>query len=179
MLAGVVSLGACSSDPQPKTLPPLQSTAASPSVSPAATVPEIPQEATERTPQGASAFASHYLAVLTDALQRAEPSTLRSLSDPGCEGCNNFIGAVEDEIAKGWTTRGGAIRVTSTATPGDQGDDVRTSVRYSRDAATILDSTGGVVKEVPADPPVDVLMRLVYRNGWTVMGIQAVEAAGS
>ena len=150
--------------------PPLPSVAAA---SPTPVALPVPPEATPETPRGAAAFARFYMQVLTEAFQTADPTQLRSLSDPGCGGCNNFISAVEGSADAGERTEGGDFNVVFAEAPPVEDGDVIVELRYSRDAARVLTGDGSVRVEVPADPPLDAQMRLVRTgSSWIVMGLR-------
>jgi hypothetical protein len=164
------ALVGCSAEADPTPLPPL------PSVSPTQVAPQVPPEATPATAQGAAAFAGHYLDVLTLAFQRADATELRALSDAGCGGCNNFIGAVEGSAAAREITDGGAFKVVFAEAPPVEKGEVIVELRYERAAARILTADGSVRVELPADPPLNAQMRLLRRgDGWVVLGFRAVE----
>ena len=134
----------------------------------------LPSEASTATPQGASAFARHYLQALTIAYHEANSSPLRALSDPGCGGCNNFISAIEGSRASGERTRGGVFKVEFAEAPPIEDSETLVELRYSRTAGTIVDEHGDVGVTLPADPSVDAQMRLLYTpSGWRVLGFRA------
>ena len=175
-----LAVSGCSSDEaEPSTLPAVPSASSStrPSASPAAvapSIPPVPSAAESATPQGATAFAKHYLEVLTTAFHEADARSLRQLSDADCGGCNNFIAAVEASATEKERTEGGIFEVVFAEAPPLQSDETIVELRYLRSAATIVDSRGTTVTTLAADPPLDAQMR-VRRLGesWLVLGFRA------
>lgn len=173
LLASAVVLSGCTSEEKkPTVLPPAPST--SPSLTAAAPLPlPLPPEADAATGAAASAFAAYYLDVIARALQTADATQLKSLSDAGCQGCQNFIGAVEGAKETGEVARGGDFNVLFAASPPPVDGGVVVNFRYERAAATVIDESGAVTAELPPDPPLDAQMRLLRRSGgWTVLGFR-------
>ncbi|MGI8535607.1 MAG: DUF6318 family protein [Mycobacteriales bacterium] len=174
LLALAVVLSGCTTEEKkPTVLPPAPSTSPSPSATAPPPLP-LPPEAAAATPQAASAFAGYFLDVIGQALQTADAAQLESLSDAGCQGCQNFIGAVKGAEEDGKIARGGDFSVLSAASPPLVNGEVIVSIRYERAAATIVDASGAVTAELPPDEPLDALMRLQRRpEGWIVLGFRA------
>lgn len=161
-------LVACSNEPGPSPLPEL------PTASPTPSPLSVPPAALAETPQGAAAFSRYYFEqVLSRAFQKADASRLRSLSDSGCEGCNNFIAAIQSSAEAKEVTEGGDFSVLFTEAPPIDAGEVIVDLRYSRTAARVVAEDGAVRATLPADPTLDVQIRLVHRaGGWVVMGIR-------
>ena len=170
-LAALCVLGALAGCSEEAAAPPPLPTAATSSPTPVAL--PVPPEATPETPQGAAAFARYYMQVLTEAFRSADAMQLRALSDPGCGGCNNFIGAVEGSAAANERTEGGEFTVVFAESPPVEDGDVIVDLRYSRTGARVVTGDGTVRVELPPDPPIDAQMRLVRKGaGWIVMGFR-------
>lgn len=170
LLALVVVLSGCmSEEKKPGVLPP------APSRSPTAEAPlTLPPEADAATPEAANAFAAYYLDVIGRALQTADATQLESLSDAGCQTCQNFIGAVNGAKETGEVARGGDFTVFDAVSPSLVDGGVVVNFRYERAAATVVDESGSVTAELPPDPPLDAQMRLLRRpEGWFVLGFRA------
>jgi hypothetical protein len=112
-LVAALALSACSSDdPEPKVAPePSRSasstSAASPSAS--ASAPASPDDAQDRSPNGARTFADHYIDVLNFAQRTGSTDKLRAMSDASCTACFGYIDAIDEVYAAGGTVSGGQI----------------------------------------------------------------------
>jgi hypothetical protein len=121
VLAVLLTLGACSSDPQPKE--PKRTTT---SATPTATPPTMPAQAKEDTPEGAAAFVKHYIDVFNYAASTGDVEELSRLSSPDCEGCQSYIKLYRDTYKaggyfkdEGWdTVRSRAARAANGYTVG-------------------------------------------------------------
>jgi hypothetical protein len=96
VLAVLLTLGACSSDPEPKE-PKRTATSATPTASP----PTMPAQAKEDTPEGAAAFVKQYIDVFNYASNTGDVEELSRLSSPGCEGCQSYIKLYRDTYKAG------------------------------------------------------------------------------
>lgn len=167
-------LPGCGSDEVPApTLPPL--TATPPPT--ASALPTPPPEAEPATPEGAAAFARFYLETVTASLAEADPEPLASLSDEGCEGCNNLIALAEELRDSGQRIRGGEYNVAVAEAPAPEvpGDYIVT-LRYELAASATLDASGAELATEAAAPPTDAIMRVVREaDQWSVFGFQAQE----
>ncbi len=101
VLAVLLTLGACSSDPAPKE--PKRTTT---SASPTATPPTMPAQAKEDTPEGAAAFVKHYIDVFNYAASTGDVEELSRLSSPKCEGCQSYIKLYRDTYKAGGYFKG-------------------------------------------------------------------------
>jgi hypothetical protein len=104
VLAALLLLGACSSDPQPKE-PKRSATTSDPT--PTATVPTMPAQAQENSPEGAAAFVKHYIDVFNYAASTGDVNELTRLSSPDCEGCQSYIKLYKATYEAGGYFRGG------------------------------------------------------------------------
>lgn len=102
VLAALLILGACSSDPQPKEPKPSATTA-----TPTASAPSMPAQAKQDTPEGAAAFVKHYIDVVNYASSTGDVEELSRLSSPKCEGCQSYIKLYRDTYAAGGYFKGG------------------------------------------------------------------------
>ncbi len=115
----------CSSNPAPLTLPPVTSSptpsrtpALTPTPSPSISNVEKPVLADEVSPEGLSAFATYYYAVLTKAGDTGDSRLLESLSDPTCLTCTAYINAVNYRKSQGDERMGGGFAVVNAIAPG-------------------------------------------------------------
>jgi hypothetical protein len=110
VLAALLLLGACSSDPQPKE-PKRSATTSDPT--PTATVPTMPAQAEEDSPEGAAAFVKHYIDVFNYAASTGDVDELSRLSSPDCEGCQSYIKLYKDTYEAGGYFKGGTWRLSN------------------------------------------------------------------
>jgi hypothetical protein len=96
VLAVLLTLGACSSDPEPKE-PKRTATSATPTATP----PTMPAQAKEDTPEGAAAFVKHYIDVFNYASNTGDVEELSRLSSPACKGCQSYIKLYRDTYKAG------------------------------------------------------------------------------
>ncbi len=101
VLAVLLTLGACSSDPEPKE-PKRTATSATPTATP----PTMPAQAKEDTPEGAAAFVKHYIDVFNYASNTGDVEELSRLSSPDCEGCQSYIKLYRDTYKAGGYFKG-------------------------------------------------------------------------
>lgn len=99
LVAVVLPLTACSGD-EPEdpaaTLPPVTATP-----SPTAAAGEVPDEATEPTPEGAAEFASYFAVAVPEAYKARDPELIRKLSAADCETCQRYINSIETITRRG------------------------------------------------------------------------------
>lgn len=164
-------LGGCSSQAEePPPLPPAPTTSPTPVVLP------LPSEAAAETPQGAAAFTKYYLELLNQAFRTRDASAVRRVSDPGCGGCSNLIGAIEEPPEEGRRVEGGEYVVKFAEAPPVENGDVIVELRYSLTELRILDAAGQILDRKPAVQDVDAQMRLLRRGpSWVVAGFRDVQ----
>lgn len=169
VVAGL-ALVACSSDPEPDPLPPVPTSSPSPVVLP------LPSEAAAATPQGAAAFARYYFDLINQGLTSGNASQARAVSDSGCGGCQNLIGAIEEEPTPGERIQGGLFKILSAESPPLEAGTVIVELQYSVSEVQVLDVNGGTLRTTPASGPSNGQIRL-KRTGqsWMVLGFRGVE----
>lgn len=118
VLAALLTLGACTSDPEPKE-PKRTATSATPTSTP----PTMPAQAQEDTPEGAAAFVKHYIDVFNYASNTGDVEELSRLSSPDCKGCQRYIQLYRDTYKAGgyfrdsdWTLSNVELEVTGDVT---------------------------------------------------------------
>lgn len=84
VLAGLLILGACTSDPQPKEPEPSPTTA-----TPTATPPTMPAQAKKDTPEGAAAFVKHYVASFNFAARTGDVRAMSAVAGR-CRPCSSY-----------------------------------------------------------------------------------------
>jgi hypothetical protein len=148
VLAALLTLGACSSDPQPRE-PRRTATSATPT----ATLPTMPPQAEKDTPEGAAAFVRHYIDVFNYAAKTGNTRQLRSLSD-SCGPCESYARQFEDTYKRGdyfsrdlWATK--KLHLDVFATGIDATVDVRATEKGQPVVYTLVFST-------PRRPPFKV-----------------------
>ena len=192
----VLTWGAAGCSPgeaEPVTLPPVASesagasgppgasgepgTSASPTAPPSSKPVVVPDAAKEETPQGASAFARHYMTILEAALGSGQTRELRRLSDPGCGGCNALLAAIDSANASGQRVTGSSFVVEFAEAPAVQAGETIVDLRYNRQPGSLVDADGAVVSPIAAEGPVDAQMRLKRVDEiWLVLGFRQVQA---
>ena len=136
---------------------------------------EPPAEALAETPQGASAFARYWLALVQDALARGDASALRAVSDAGCGGCTNLISAAESG-EPGETVRGAGFTVEFAEAPPLANGETTVVLRYSRAAGELV-KADGTSSAIAPEGPIDAEMRIVRAaGGWKVLGFRGTPA---
>lgn len=103
--AALVLLAGCQGDPD--VLEPDPTT----SPTPTATPPEMPDQATEDSEEGAAAFVAHWIDVYNYALESGNTDELQALSSKDCEGCINYIRLFGSTYESGGYFRGGRWKV--------------------------------------------------------------------
>lgn len=117
-----LTLSACGGDDPP---PPEPSTTATTPANPDATLPPMPDVASQDSPWGASKFVQHYVNALNYAALTGDASEMRSLSSRDCEACMAYAELFEKTYSDGgyfiggsWTfDKGAATRYTSSDEP--------------------------------------------------------------
>ena len=106
-LAATLLLGACSGDPEPKEPSP---SATSQPTSTATPLP-MPDQAGESGANGAAALADHWIKVLNYSSESGDTKPLIKLSEPACEGCNEYIDLIRSTYQAGGYFRGGTWKI--------------------------------------------------------------------
>ncbi len=99
-----------------------------------------------------------------------------ALSDAGCGGCQNLIGAIREEREQNKRISGAAFRVIFAESPPVQSGEVILDLRYERLAGQLLEAgTGRVIEDIRPEPAIDAQMRLRKSStGWVVLGLRSV-----
>lgn len=162
-------VGCSAGDQEPDPLPPVTTSSPSPVDLP------MPSEAAAETPEGAAAFARYYFEMLNHAFRTGDAGGVKRLSEPGCEGCNNLIGAIEKEGKPGERVEGGDYSIVYAESPPIENGDVVVEVRYALAEVLVTATDGRVIETIPANPGIDAQLRLI-RNGetWLVRGFRNV-----
>ncbi len=168
----VLGLSGCSdSEAEPKTLPPVSTP--SPTAAP---VPSPPAEAAAETPDGASAFARYYHAMIDDAFRRGDPAGLMAISASDCGGCNDIIESVRKVAARGERQRDGGYQISSVVSPPVENGDVVLLVDFTVSRGSFIDTAGQVASTTAPEPRTTAQMRLVRRGrSWIVQGYRIAE----
>lgn len=138
----------------------------------------MPSEAAAETPEGAAAFARYYFDVVVNAsFVEGDSALLRSLSHAKCDGCNNLIEAVDEEVAPGERIEGGIFDVIFAEAPPVEAGDVIVDLRYAVSELRVLNADGKILRRTPADNAIDAQLRLLRQGpGWIVRGFRNVSA---
>lgn len=98
LFVGALVVGGCGGEDPPAPVP---TSVATTSANPGATLPPMPEQASEDSPEGASNFARHYVDVLGYAANTGDLDELQRLSDPDCDGCNRYLDFFHDVYEAG------------------------------------------------------------------------------
>jgi hypothetical protein len=133
----------------------------------------VPTAALIASPQGASAFARYYIAVLNDAFAAKDASLVRQLSDPACQGCRNLIGAIEGPSNNGERVEGGDFSIDYAEAREVAPGDALVDIRYSVEPIRILDAKGRLLETRPRTTAIDAQLRLLMvGDAWSVRGFR-------
>lgn len=141
VLAVLLTLGACSSDPEPKE-PKRTATSATPTATP----PTMPAQAKQDTPEGAAAFVKHYIDVFNYAASTGDVEELSRLSSPDCEGCQSYIKLYRDTYKAGGYFRDKAWSL-SKLQPSSEGNSWLVLATAKAGAGTIRTSRGSAERD--------------------------------
>lgn len=116
-LALVAALSACGGDPEPQfeAEPSGEPTTSSP---PASAEPELWEE---RTPEGAVAFAEHWLGLFREAENTGDTVPLREASASACESCTRFAVEIDAIYGAGGAIQSDGWRLVSAGEPAQTG----------------------------------------------------------
>jgi len=93
-------LGACTDDPAPKE-PTGTASATASRPAPTATLPAMPDQAKENSPEGAAAFLAYWVETLNYASATGDVGELSRISSPDCSGCARYIALYRDTYLEG------------------------------------------------------------------------------
>ncbi|MGY1753209.1 hypothetical protein [Blastococcus sp. SYSU D01042] len=143
-------LAGCSAEQQAReTLPSVSSAAPSEEELPPLGPAEfpVPDEAREKTPEGALAFAEYYMALGVEIGEGAVPAAvLLDLSTDECRLCGQVARSFIDDQAAGYTYSGSKTTFTAIGLPRVQANQAELGFLFTQSAYVVLDQTG---QEVP------------------------------
>jgi hypothetical protein len=171
-LGAAVALTGCSSDADPRPLPPLPP----PSATQAAALP-VPPEAMPATPQGAAAFARYYFgALVNQAYESLDPASVQAHSTSACGSCDAIVTDVERLRDARLRVPGQRFKIGfAEAAPAEADGSIIVDFRFSSDPYVETDAGGEVVREEPAQVDVDGQAKLIRRDGgWAMEAIRTV-----
>jgi hypothetical protein len=112
----------------------------------------IPAAAKQRTPDGAKAFASFYIASVSESGFTADASTLKALSISTCKGCQVFIEFADELRAANQHVDRKSMRLTDMAVrPDSTANLIIVDCLVEDQPSRIVDSRGRVVSNEPGD----------------------------
>ncbi len=106
LVAGVLLLGGCGENPEPKQLP-KPSKSSSPSASASPTPPVMPAAAKAKTKAGAIAFARYYVSLINRAQATGDTRSLAKAESANCATCKRSRNAIDALYESGSTVHGG------------------------------------------------------------------------
>jgi|GEM_PF-2443858 len=197
VLAGTLALAGCAASGQPgetsasdpqapssagASSPPSATASALPSMVPATPtspaknvpVPELPEAAKEKTPQGAVAFTEFYVELMNYTWATNDVEPMLVVTEGACRVCfKGTINQAEDRAKRGVHVVGGDFVVTkiSASVAGNIGTSMGTSKEL---AFTSHLATGAQIEKSPAVPERLTTFTLVFGDGaWKVRAIES------
>jgi len=120
---------------------------------PTATVPPMPAQGQDNSPEGAAVFVSYYIALFNHAAATGDTAPMRALSS-NCEGCTKYADSFEATYSRGdnipgklWDLRTRNVRVYEDSV------DVLTTIRMIEEGKPVEYRVGFVL---PVKPPYKV-----------------------
>lgn len=196
VLAAVVALSACtgsSDDPAPagsssqsstsSSTPPTTSSAApststtpttsTPATSPAGpTFPKgVPPAAQQRTPEGAKAFAEHFVGVLNRSWTTPDATLLEPLCAPRYEACGAYLSTAKELASKGQRYDGNPLSVSFIKALAEKSARQPVLLVGYQEKRNVVTKDGKIVLTDPREP-----LRIVCTMDWTDRGWQVYSA---
>lgn len=114
-------------------------------------IPTMPEGARKNSPQGALAFARHYVALMNFAIVSGNTESVVARSDPRCKGCRVYISAIREAHEGDASSRGGVLQLRKV-----------TSVQSAKKVTTVL----FVVRVTPQTTRSNKKAKLVRSSGF-------------
>jgi hypothetical protein len=169
LVAGVLLLGGCGENPEPKQLP-KPSKSSSPSASASPTPPAMPAAAKEKTKAGAIAFARHYIDLINFAQSTGDLRALQAVEGRTCKSCAQAESYLERLYGSGGTIRGGDFEVLSASAlknPSTHGWLVELGVRFG---PQVVDHPSPKPDEHPKGGRLPLNIQVAHRSSdWSVL----------
>lgn len=124
--------------------------------------PELPEAATQETPEGAAAFATWWFATLNYATATGDTERFTQAFQPECETCSGFRTRISDAYSTGGRIQGGALSVEVEPSPVVQDGVATMVVRANSEAGAVLDTSGEIATVLDAES-----VNLVMAVAWT------------
>ena len=133
----VLALSACGGDPEPQF-------EADPPPAPSEVTASAPAKEAweEKSPEGAVAFAEHWLAVFQEAENSGEVEDLKSLSTNKCGSCKNFVDAIQEVYAAGGSMRSEGWRVLTVGEPAAAEKGYSIPLQVEQSDQTVVEKAG-------------------------------------
>ena len=151
------------SEQEPSATPSAEPSASEPDPTGQAPVPpELPQAATQQTPEGAAAFARWWFDTLNYATATGDTETLVAAFQPECVTCTGFTNRITEAYSAGGLIDGGLLTVEVEPAPLVQ-DGVSTMVvRAVAGSGLVIDASGETTTVLNAET-----VNLVIAVSWT------------
>ena len=158
----VLALSACGGDPEPQF-------EAHPSPAPSEVTTSAPAKEAweEKSPEGAVAFAEHWVDELNDASMSGETQGLQAVSAEGCSSCASLIDFIDETYAEGGEIRGGQwqLRKVTYSSP-DNGRTVAVGGTMKIPPQTVVSPDGQ--RQKAAGLEAEYFFTLSWSQGWQV-----------
>ncbi|CAM3599746.1 DUF6318 domain-containing protein [Nocardioides marinus] len=158
----ILTLSACGGDPEPRF-----KEEPSPTPSEVSSSAPIKEAWEEKSPEGAMAFAEHWVAELNAASLSGDTAGLQSVSATDCSSCASLIKFIDETYAGGGEIRGGDWRLSKLnfSSP-DEGQTVAVGGTMKIPAQTVVTPEGQ--RQESAALEADYFFTLSWRQGWQV-----------
>jgi hypothetical protein len=97
----------------------------------------MPEEARQRTPEGARAFMTYYLEVYNHALSTLDATHLIEMS-ANCRTCQSLAEQVKGVASDGFAYKGGAVRIDAMSAPVVKGDEAQLAFSLLQEDLSIV-----------------------------------------
>lgn len=143
LVVAVVGLSACSDDPEPTFAPP----SSSPSATESASGP-VKEPWERKTDAGAVAFAKHWMATFSEAMNSGDTTPLLALSAADCQICADFATRLDSINSAGGFYEGDGWTVTEAVPAPNPGEDAAiVALRIREGAERVRESADAEVVE--------------------------------
>ena len=158
------------SEQEPSATPSAEPSASEPDPTGQAPVPpELPQAATQQTPEGAAAFATWWFDTLNYATATGDTRALAEASLPECETCTGFRDRIADAYSTGGRIEGGALGVQVQPAPLVQ-DGVATMQVSGEAGAGVVKTASGETKTELTAETVNIVMAVAWTGERWIVG---------
>jgi hypothetical protein len=171
LAVAVLGPSGCSDEPEPEFAPPSPSPSASDS--PVAEPTKEPWE--KKTDAGAVAFAKHWMATFSEAMNSGDSAELRAISAPACNTCTAVADRIDAiESADGFYRTPGWKILRATPGPGTPDGEALVALRVLQGRETFKESADSEVVRYP-DSRASYSARMTWSDGrWAMSELRVL-----